>query len=169
MPYKKNILLFLFSSFVFTQLVNYNLDLIHLIPFENASNNYGVSDIWGYTDEEGNEYAIIGYFQGTSIYNVSNNPAIEVATFIGPSTGDYYYHRDYKTYMDHLYIVNEMYGGDTGMQVIDLSPLPQANPIQLNTYGGNSRNLVVVMRQFWIPESFQKGTNTTPKMIPRGA
>ena len=118
------------------------------IKNNNASNNFGVSDVWCYTDEAWNEYAVVGYKDGTSIINVSENPPIEVGNFIGPSTGDYYYHRDYKTYMDHLYIVNEMYGGDTGMQVIDLSPLPQDPPIQLITY-----NDIAQSHNLWIDPS----------------
>ena len=80
---------------------------------------------------------------GTSIINISLDEPIEVANIIGPSNGDYYYHRDYKTHNNHLYIVNEMYGGDIGMQVIDLSPLPNNPPIQLDTYNeiGQSHNL----------------------------
>ena len=102
-----------------------------------------MSDVWGYTDETGIEYAIVGYQNGTSIINISEESPIEAGNIIGPSTGDYYFHRDYKTYGDFLYIVNEMYGGDIGMQVIDLSPLPHSPPIQLQTYNyiGQSHNL----------------------------
>ena len=57
-------LLFLFN-FSFPNLINYNINLIHNIAFENASNNFGVSDVWGYTDETGIEYAIVGYQYGT--------------------------------------------------------------------------------------------------------
>ena len=122
---------------------NYNLDLIHNINYENADNNFGVSDVWGYTDESGIEYAIVGYQYGTSIMNISEPNPIEVANILGPSSGDYYFHRDYKTFGDFLYIVNEMYGGDVGMQVVDLSPLPDNPPIQLDTYGyiAQSHNL----------------------------
>ena len=140
--------IFFTFSLIISQVENYNLDLIHNIEFENASNNFGVSDVWGYTDETGIEYAIIGYQSGTSIINVSNNPPFEVANILGPSSGDYYYHRDYKTYGDYLYIVNEMYGGDVGMQVIDLSPLPNNNPIQLNTYDYVSQS-----HNLWIDNS----------------
>ena len=115
----------LIYNFSFTQVINYNIDLIHNITFDNSSNNFGVSDVWGYTDETGIEYAIVGYMNGTSIMNVSEDGPFEVANIIGPSNGDYYFHRDYKTYNHHLYIVNEMYGGDVGMQIIDLSPLPE--------------------------------------------
>tara|TARA_Y100000590_G_scaffold340638_1_gene388506 strand:+ start:1353 stop:2789 length:1437 start_codon:yes stop_codon:yes gene_type:complete len=128
--------------------VDYNLELIHHIEvnLENDSNNFGVSDVWGYTDQENNEYAIVGYKYGTKIFKVSNteNP-VEVMDLIGPSSGDYYYHRDYKTYNNHLYIVNEMYGGDIGMQVVDLSPMPNSSPIKLNTY-----NYIAQSHNLWI-------------------
>ena len=137
-------------NFIFSDLINYNLNLVENVTFENASNNFGISDVWGYTDEHGIEYAIIGYQYGTSILDVSSTPgeSIEVANFIGPSTGDYYFHRDYKTYGDFLYIVNEMYGGDVGMQVIDLSPLPEESPVQLNTY-----NLISQSHNLWVDDS----------------
>ncbi len=138
-----NILLVCFN--LQASLVNYNLDLVSQIEIENADNNYGVSDVWGYTDETGIEYAIVGYQFGTYIYDVSSNPESPtlIADIIGPSSGDYYYHRDYKTYGDYLYIVNEMYGGDIGMQVVDLTPLPELSPNQLDTYSGigQSHNL----------------------------
>ena len=120
-------------SFLIADLVDYNLELLSVIEFDNDNNNYGVSDVWGYTDEHGNEYAIVGHKDGTAIYDVStapNNP-IEIINIPGPSNGDYYYHRDYKTYDNYLYIVNEMTGPDVGMQVIDLSPLPFSSPEQI--------------------------------------
>jgi len=125
---------------------NFNLQLIHHIDEvteANSGDNFGVSDIWGYTDEAGNEYAIIGYRYGTYIYKV-NVPSPELIMDIsGPSGGDYYYHRDYKTIGDYLYIVNEMYGLDEGVQIIDLSPLPENTPVKLSTYQGvrQSHNL----------------------------
>ena len=132
-----------FIGIIFTNPIDYNLQVITQIEIENASNNYGVSDVWGYTDETGIEYAIVGYEYGTHIYKITNTEIILISDIIGPSTGDYYYHRDYKTLDNHLYIVNEMYGGDIGMQVVDLSPLPNGTPIQLDTYNemGQSHNL----------------------------
>ena len=116
--------------------MDYNINVLSIVEYENDNNNYGVSDVWGYTDEYGNEYAIVGYRYGTSILDVSTDPSnpIEVANILGPSNGDYYYHRDYKTLGDYLYIVNEMTGPDVGMQVIDLSPLPFSSPEQMTTY-----------------------------------
>ncbi len=129
-------LLLLILSILFSEPVNYNIELLSIVEFENDHNDYGVSDVWGYTDEYGNEYAIVGYKSGTSILDVSTSPEnpVEILNIPGPSNGDYYYHRDYKTFGDYLYIVNEMTGPDIGMQVIDLSPLPFSNPIQIGTY-----------------------------------
>ena len=59
-------------SFLIADLVDYNLELLSVIEFDNDNNNYGVSDVWGYTDEYGNEYAIVGYKDGTAIYDVSS-------------------------------------------------------------------------------------------------
>ena len=128
----------------------YNLNLIHHIDEitdYNSNSNFGVSDVWGYTDETGIEYAIVGYRYGTYIYDVTSNPDYPqlISDITGPSDGDYYYHRDYKTYGDHLYIVNEMSGLDAGMQVIDMSPLPDSVPIKRDTYTG-----IIQSHNLWI-------------------
>lgn len=133
--------------------VNYNLELVsHIedITQYNSNSNFGVSDVWGYTDETGIEYAIVGYRYGTFIYDVSSDPdnPILVYDVNGPSGGDSYYHRDYKTYGDYLYIVNEMYGVDQGVQIIDLSPLPDFPPIKLSNYTGITKS-----HNLWIDDS----------------
>ena len=57
--------------------VSFNLELVSQvveITEYNSSSNFGVSDVWGYTDETGIEYAIVGYHNGTHIYDVSSIP-----------------------------------------------------------------------------------------------
>ena len=135
--------------------VSFNLELIsHVedVTQFNSNGNYGVSDVWGYTDETGVEYAIIGYRYGTFIYDVSSDPenSYLVYEISGPSGGDSYYHRDYKTIGDYLYIVNEMYGLDEGLQIIDLSPLPESSPIKLSTYSGIAQS-----HNIWIDEELE--------------
>ncbi|NBX78888.1 MAG: hypothetical protein EBQ94_00645, partial [Flavobacteriales bacterium] len=44
-----------------------------------------LNDIWGYVDELGNEYAIVGTTKGTSIVNVSN-PSNPTEVFWLPGT-----------------------------------------------------------------------------------
>lgn len=124
---------------------SYNIELKSVTMYENSQLNYGISDVWGYTDEYENEYVILGYLQGTKILDVSTDPEnpILIMDIPGPSENDIYFHRDFKTYGDVLYTVCEMTGGDMGMQVIDLSPLPENPPIQYPTYNaiGTSHNL----------------------------
>ena len=150
---KKNIVVF-FSCFVsIWGAVDYNLALVHHIDEvadSNSNDNFGVSDVWGFTDEAENEYAIVGYRYGTYIYKVSSQFPELIMDIPGPSGGDYYFHRDYKTMGSYLYIVNEMYGLDEGVQLIDLSPLPEGMPKKLETYEG-------------VPQSHNLWIDTNPK------
>ncbi|MFN3939271.1 MAG: LVIVD repeat-containing protein, partial [Chitinophagales bacterium] len=76
------------------------------------------SDVWGYTDPIGNEFAIIGLNNGTSIVDISDpdNP-VEVAFVEGPES----IWRDIKTWEHYAYITNET---DSGLHIIDLQNLP---------------------------------------------
>ena len=42
--------------------------------YPNSPNDFGISDVWGYTDESGIEYAIFGHRYGTIILGVSSDP-----------------------------------------------------------------------------------------------
>jgi len=81
------------------------------------------SDIWGYSDGNGGEYAIMGVYGGTSIINVTNpaNP-VQVAMIPGPHS--FYEWRDMKIHSHYAYVVTEGSGTGAGMQIIDLSSLP---------------------------------------------
>jgi len=80
MNYFKNIILWV-NILLLIQIgrsaVNYNFDLVsHVedITQYNSNSDFGISDVWGYTDETGIEYAIVGYRYGTFIYDVSTDP-----------------------------------------------------------------------------------------------
>ncbi|MBK7109872.1 MAG: choice-of-anchor B family protein [Bacteroidetes bacterium] len=76
------------------------------------------SDIWGYTDSLGNEYALIGLLKGTSIVDSSDQSSpSEVAFVEGPES----IWRDIKTWDSYAYISNET---DSGVQIINLANLP---------------------------------------------
>ena len=84
----------------------------------------GGSGCWGYVDDEGTDYAIMGVLDGTAIVRAEDQKII--TTIPGPEYGDYYYHRDMMTYGDYLYVCHEMTGTNQGIQIIDLSPLPDS-------------------------------------------
>ena len=81
----------------------------------NPQYDYG-SDVWGYTDENGHEFAVFGAHNGTVILDVSSNPSHPVETgYIEGANSSW---RDLKTHGDYLYVTNE-YGG--GLDIIDLT------------------------------------------------
>ncbi len=84
----------------------------------------GYSNIWGYTDSEGNEYALLGADIGLSIVNITDptNP-VEVDFIPGPGPTAW---REIKVYKNFAYVVSEATSPEehTGIQAIDLSTLP---------------------------------------------
>ncbi|MDX1531901.1 MAG: hypothetical protein R3362_10295, partial [Rhodothermales bacterium] len=85
--------------------------------------NTGGSDVWGYSAPDGREYAVMGVLNGTAIVSVPDLDLLHVIP--GPKENDPYYHRDLVVHGDHLYVVAEMTGTNEGLQVIDLSGLPE--------------------------------------------
>ncbi len=103
------------------------LDFVGEVSFPSSAAGNGTSDVWGYTAPDGAEYAIVGVLSGTAIVSV---PDLEVRhTIPGPTQNDFYYHRDMVVYESYLYVVAEMRGTNEGLQVIDLSGLPESAPL----------------------------------------
>ena len=112
---KKFLPFFFISLFAISSFSQKNLDFQARVAY-----NQGLSDIWGYTDTLGNEYAIVCLNAGTAIENISN-PAMpqNVYTFESPRSS----WRDAKTYGHFAYLINESFGG---LQIINLENLPNS-------------------------------------------
>ncbi|MEZ4687525.1 MAG: choice-of-anchor B family protein [Bacteroidia bacterium] len=82
----------------------------------------GTSDVWAWMSPDGEEYVLAGVKDGLAIIRASDMEIL--FTVDGPRMNDYYYHRDIKTYGSYAYVSSEMRGIDEGIQVIDLSDLP---------------------------------------------
>ncbi len=129
-PKKLRFYLLIISTFSlsYAQESDYYIDHITRVSFPNIiyadNDTAGGSDVWGYTDKNGNDYAIMGVLHGTIILRVSDLNLIE--TIPGPEYGDPYFHRDMMTYNNYLYICHEMTGTNEGIQIIDLSTLPDS-------------------------------------------
>ena len=76
-----------------------------------------LNDIWGYTDQNGNEYALVGLQNGVSIVDLSTPALQELHSIPGIQS----VWRDLKTYGTHAYVTNE---SGNGVLIIDLSGLP---------------------------------------------
>lgn len=96
----------------------------------NSAHNQGLNDIWGYTDEFGNEYALVGGTKGTSVVDISD-PANPVEVFYEPGMESIW--RDIKTVGDYAYVTTE---AQNGLLIIDLSPLPSSSALTTSYYTG---------------------------------
>lgn len=120
--------IFLFSLFSFSQL-NMNLVSHYVYP----GNRGDMSDIWGYVDQTGIEYAIVGNQTGTSIVSLAD-PANPVEVLYSPGANTIW--RDMKVWNHTAYITNE---GGNGLKIIDLSGLPGSlNAGDVSQYTGST-------------------------------
>ncbi len=84
------------------------------------------SNIWGYTDARGNEYALLGTDVGLSIVNITDPlKPVEVDFIPGPGPTAW---REIKVYKNFAYVVSEATAPNehTGIQAVDLSTLPDS-------------------------------------------
>ena len=123
---------FLFTaSAIFSQL---NMSLAGYMDYQSL-HNANLSDCWGYVDETGIEYALVGTTKGLSILNISNPAApVEVAWIPGIESR----WRDIQVWEDHAYVTNEDGGG---LLIVDLSPLPFSDVLPVTSYHGPDSNL----------------------------
>jgi choice-of-anchor B domain-containing protein len=104
------IALFLFAGSVFGQL---NMSQLGHLPYSQR-----LSDIWGYVDKTGNEYALIGVYNGFSVVDVTDPTSLN-EVFFEPGVQSIW--RDVKTWNNHAYVSTE---GGNGILIADLNPLP---------------------------------------------
>lgn len=119
MKYIYTILLFAFTSISLNAQQSYNMTLLGKLDYEQ-----GLNDVWGYVDDIGNEYAIVGVINGTSIVDVTDPfNLVEKAFIPGPSST----WRDMKTFGHYAYIVHDSFsnGDSQGLLIIDLSDIAQ--------------------------------------------
>jgi choice-of-anchor B domain-containing protein len=81
--------------------------------------NYGrfTNDVWGYTDDSGQDYALVGLVDGVSVVKVTST-GLQQVNFVSGTRSSW---RDLKTHGQYLYVTNESSGG---LDIIDLSGLP---------------------------------------------
>jgi choice-of-anchor B domain-containing protein len=92
--------------------------------YHASGDTTGTSDVWGWISPSGEEYVLAGVKDGTAIIRASDMR--HLFTVPGPTLNDYFYHRDIKTYRNYAYVSAEMRGTNEGIQVIDLSGLPDS-------------------------------------------
>lgn len=137
-----------------------NINLRSFVQFNDQA-----SDIWGYVDGMGNEFAIIGLRNSTEIVNVTDpdNP-VKLHSIPGPNST----WRDIKTWGTYAYVTNET---GNGLLVIDLSGLPATIQHKYMTFNGElstAHNIYIDEKGF----AYLLGYNDSLRTIPtdnRGA
>jgi choice-of-anchor B domain-containing protein len=96
------------------------IDLLGFVAEEDFD-SAGVSDIWGWTDANGDEYVIMGKTNGVAFFDVTDptNPIV-LGELPNPSPQPQTWH-DIKVFKDHAFIVSE--SETHGMTVFDLTRL----------------------------------------------
>ncbi|MBC8046614.1 MAG: choice-of-anchor B family protein [Fimbriimonadaceae bacterium] len=123
----------LFIGFVFIS--NYMLAQSHITYAGQVQYDVRSASLTRYVDDLGNEYALIGTYNATSIVDITD-PTAPVELFYVP--GPLGIWREMKTYNHHAYITNET---DSGLQIIDLTNLPlSVESSYLKFAGGDSLN-----------------------------
>ncbi len=114
-------------------LTQLNVDSLSHINYQQL-HDANLNDVWGYVDEMGNEYALVGTSKGTSIVNVTD-PTNPVEVFWLPGSTSIW--RDPSSHGDYAYVTTE---AEDGLLIIDLSPLPQATNLTTTLYSGPANN-----------------------------
>lgn len=117
-----------------------NISLLGHVDYQ-ALRSSDLSNLWGYADEEGNEYALVGVngsgtpnSGGLSVVNVTD-PANPVEVFFAPGPPSAW--REIKVWGNHAYVTTE---ANFGLQIIDLSPLPQSTDLPVTLFQGEGWN-----------------------------
>ncbi len=124
------------SMFAFGQL---NMTQLGHLPYSNS-----LSDIWGYADEMGNEYALVGVYNGFSIVDVTDPASLSEVYF---EQGVQSIWRDVKTWNNHAYVSTE---GGNGILIVDMNPLP--GTISSSTYYTGSTYSFTTVHNIYIDE-----------------
>ncbi len=107
---------------------NYNLSLLGTLDWNNTEG----SDIWGWADGIGNEYALVGLNNGFSVVNVTTptNPVEEF--FISDINSTW---RDVKTFGHYAYVTTE---ANAGLLIVDLSDMSGNTYFHQTIFNGNN-------------------------------
>ena len=109
----KRILILLFIPLLSLSQNSLNMDLLGSVNYPATNGN----DIWGWVDQSGNEFAIVGLRDGVSVVDVTD-PVNPIEMFF--INDIYSIWRDIKTWDNYAYVTTE---SDTGLLIIDLNDM----------------------------------------------
>ena len=128
---KKLLILFLLSTFIVFSQNSMNMNLLGSYNYPNTEG----SDIWGWVDTSGNEFALVCLRNGFSVVNVTSptNPFEEF--FISDINSIW---RDVKTWGNYAYVTTEANAGLLIVDLSDMSGSTYSHVSQFSNTNGNS-------------------------------
>ncbi|MEO5905111.1 MAG: choice-of-anchor B family protein [Saprospiraceae bacterium] len=146
----KHLLLFLLFAPVSIFAQSYNMTLFANLDWDGLPTRYGVqySDCWGYTNNAGNEIAIIGLIEQIRFIDVTNpaNPQSILHYTVknaGTDVTNKSLWRDFDTFGQYIYAVADE--GAQGLLVFDMSNAPDTITLasQTNTFFNRAHTLFI--------------------------
>jgi choice-of-anchor B domain-containing protein len=129
----------------------HRVNLESFMTFEEmgAGSNGRGSDIWGWTDSDGKEYALFQAVNGAAFVDVTDSKNPKALGFMPATDNVASTWRDVKVYKDHAFVVSE--ASTSGMQIFDLTRLRgldasstrQFTPDALYAEVGSTHNIVI--------------------------
>lgn len=133
MSINKSFILVISIVFCFSGVAQLNATQLGYIDLPDTHTTI-CNDVWGYTDEDGNEYAIVGTEDGISIVDVTNPATAQEIFWLAGMNSIW---RDIKVFEDYAYVTTE---AEEGLLIIDLTPLPTSTNLNYTYYTGPPGN-----------------------------
>lgn len=86
---------------------------------------FGTTDVWGYVDADGDEYAIVTGLKEVIVVKLPEMTEVGRVTAPTGGTNCYPYQRVTRTYKKHLYVTSDGRGTNEGLMIIDLKGLDE--------------------------------------------
>ena len=113
-----------------------NIQQVSHVPNDSLIFPSFLSDFWCWVDSSGNEYAIVGTNDGTSIFDLSDPVNPQEVLFVQGTNSVW---RDIKTYGHYAYVTTDN-PSMNGLLIIDLSNLPDSTNTNTYYYNGPSNS-----------------------------
>lgn len=117
---KKSVILLTFFALYTSLFGQLNIQLLDHLQYD-----FDANDIWGWVDENGTEYALVGTTRGTSIVSLADPSNVQEVAFVPGATTAW---RDIKTRGHYAYVTQDVTNVNegVGIAIIDLSKLPNS-------------------------------------------
>ena len=130
---KRLILFLLLPVFVSAQ-SGWNMNLLGSFDYD-TNHNTKCNDIWGWEDDNGNEFALVGLENGFSCVDVTD-PSTPIEMFYISDINSIW--RDIKTWGNYAYITTE---ADAGLLVVDLTDMTGTTYWHLKDFTNNTTGI----------------------------